>query len=119
MTGREIEKVVLIVAILVVIMLIAGAFFSIMGRYGWSGMMGPGMMGWGWMAFGWIPMLIGTIVAFLFIGIIIYGIYYILLGHGRVYEPEKRSPLDILKERYAKGEITEEEFKRMKKELME
>jgi len=27
------------------------------------------------------------------------------------------SPLDILKRRYARGEITEEEFKRMKREL--
>ncbi|MEM2895995.1 MAG: SHOCT domain-containing protein [Candidatus Bathyarchaeia archaeon] len=119
MDEKEIGKILLIAIVVIIVIVAIGAFFSMMGGYGWSGMMGPGMMGWSWMPFGWISMLIGTIVALLFIWLIIYGLYYILSGRGRAPEPEKRSSLDILKERCAKGEITEEEFKRMKKNLVE
>jgi putative membrane protein len=51
--------------------------------------------------------------------IILAGIYFFTTGFAQ----ERRAPytstssLEILKQRYAKGEITEEEFKRIKKEL--
>ncbi len=70
-----------------------------------------GDCGWG-MGFGWIWMI-------LFWGLVIAGIVYIVKAlsrrAGRSWQEE--TPLDILKKRYAKGEITKEEFERMKDDL--
>lgn len=54
-------------------------------------------------------------------GIIIIGLIAILvrLFSGRNNRPDVKSAMDILKERYAKGEINTEEFKEKKNELIE
>jgi putative membrane protein len=66
--------------------------------------------GW-WMIFGGIWMLLfwGGLIA-----LIIWGISR-LTGHGG--PTQKRSALDIARERYARGEISREELEQIKKDL--
>ena len=65
----------------------------------------------GWeMGFGWIFWLI----------IVIFGIWLALITINRNRKTDhthSQSPIDILKERYARGEIRKEEFDIMKKDL--
>lgn len=67
-------------------------------------------MGW-WMAFGGLWMLVfwGALIA-----LIVWGIAKL---SGRGETTPKRDPLDVAKERYAKGEISREEFEQLKKDL--
>ena len=84
-------------------------------------MMGPGMgsdmMRWGWWGMGWIFMII-------FWGLIIVGLIFLIrwlagLSRSRApYDKTHDSALDILKQRYAKGEINKEEFEQKKRDLM-
>ncbi len=71
----------------------------------WSG------MGW-WMIFGMIWMVIfwGGIIA-----LIVWGVRRLTEHRGP--EPTGRTPLDIAKERYARGEITKEQFEQVKRDL--
>jgi putative membrane protein len=71
-------------------------------------------MGW-WMVFGGIWMLLfwGAII-----GLVIWGISKVMgRGDSGISAPDKRTPLDIAKERYARGEISKEEFEQIKKDL--
>ena len=72
-------------------------------------MMWPWMFGGGWMIIIWIVI----------IGLIVWGVVALTRrGGSGPSAGEKRSPLDITKERYAKGEISKEEFERIRKDLM-
>jgi len=81
--------------------------------YGPMGMGGPGGR-WFMMHNGFGGMFMGII----FIGLIALLIYLLARaskGGGRTAE----TPLEILKKRYARGEITKEDFDRMKKDIAE
>jgi len=74
------------------------------------------MMHWG--DFGW-GMGFGSIWMILFWGLVIAGIAYFIQtisGRSKMRGSEE-TPLDILKKRYAKGEISKEEFEKMKDDL--
>ena len=82
------------------------------GYGGW----GPGSMGWGMM--GWF----GPIMMLVFWAVIIIAVIFLirrLMASSRgVNAPRTEdSALEILKKRYARGEIKKEEFEQMKKDL--
>src|SRR3989338_3704811 len=87
--------------------MMGGGGNSMMGT-GWGNMMG------GWNGFGllgWIPMLLFWIL-------LILGVVALIRYLGRSSQgQENKTPLDILKERYARGEIDKKEFEEKKKDL--
>lgn len=90
------------------------------GGYDRYGGMGPGMMNWGYGA-GW---LMGIINIVFWVAVIIGVIYLIkwLSSSSKQKGQEGKSgdmALDILRERYAKGDISKEEFEEKKKVLKE
>ena len=101
---------------------------GMMGGYGSGYGMGPGMMGPGYGPQGpggWNPMMhygfgyggmFMWIILLIIVGVLIYFIVQAQKTKGQTSTP-KESPLDLLKKRYAKGEIAKEEYERMKKDL--
>jgi putative membrane protein len=85
-----------------------------------GGAMGRGMMGWERAGYGrsWIPMVASSLVFLVLLGLVALGAYYLFSNHGAVNRDGDRS-LEILRERFAKGEIAEEQFQKMKKHLQE
>ncbi|WP_205665734.1 SHOCT domain-containing protein [Anoxybacter fermentans] len=57
----------------------------------------------------------------LFWGAVIFGIFYLIRSSDSLFkrDSEKNKPLEILKERYARGEIDKETFLKMKEDLKE
>jgi putative membrane protein len=82
-------------------------------------------MGWGpgcWWGGGyWFGGPLGIIFAVLFWAVVFLGVGYLvsaLIRQARGQAPAGReTPIEILKRRFAAGEISEEEFKRMRTEV--
>ncbi len=84
--------------------------------WGWGH---PMMGGWGFGAMSWL----GPIMMFVFLGLIV--LVLVLLAR-RLWSPAQHgagtaaaeSPLEVLKRRYAEGDIGRDEFERIKKDLL-
>ena len=83
--------------------------------WGWPNMMGGFFGG----AMGWIGMILG----FIFFILIIIGVIFLIVWivkratHSGIEDKTGSKALEVLKERYAKGEITKEQYESMKKDL--
>ncbi len=70
-------------------------------------------MMWGWQGWSWWGWLLMTVSMVAFWGLIIWGIAAIFRGSGWTWpRAERRDPEQILAERFAAGEIDEEEYQR-------
>lgn len=78
---------------------------NMMGYYGNGGWLGFGF-GWVFMIFWWALIIFGIVA-----------LIRLVTRHRRNWMNSEKSALDILKERYAKGEINKEEFEKMKKDI--
>jgi putative membrane protein len=102
--------------ILGVIIILFFAFGAISGwQYDGWGMMGPGMMG----GFGWMWLIL--VFWILILGLIIWAVVALVRG---LSEPKGSgssradSALELLKKRYARGEIDKQEYEEKKKDLV-
>ena len=69
--------------------------------------------------YGFLPFhMLGFVFMFVFWGAIIWVLFHFIRNNKHTIR-HSSSTIEILKERYAKGEITKEEFKEMKKNLEE
>jgi putative membrane protein len=89
-------------------------------HYGW----GPHMMGWGG---GWYAMIFGPLFMILFLAVLVAVGVINVRWLGRPWQgaksprqfPPVRTPLDILKERFARGKIDKAEFEDRRRVLGE
>lgn len=78
-------------------------------------------MMWGW---GWQPMILGPFFVILWLAVAIASILFVLRwladpwrGTPPPSPPRSHTPLDILKERFARGEIDEKEYEERRRVL--
>jgi putative membrane protein len=94
------------VAFIIIVSSVWGGFWGdgwgMMGGFGWGGLMGLGMV--------------------VFWGLVIWGIVLLVRGltsaGGGESSRQDTSALEIIKRRYAKGEINKEEYEEKKKDLL-
>ena len=89
----------------------------------WAGQVGEGRYGHGNMWHGgWYGMIFGPLMMIVFIALIV-GVVVLVVrwlgapGSGRAQGRAEKAPLDILEERFARGEIEKDEFEQRRQVL--
>jgi len=111
MSERNRDLIWVSVFLVVLISVLLVMMWGLGGGY-MSGMMG--MMGYGW---GFIERAL--LIPIVFLVLIVLGAYYLVTESRTIRSAPSRGEgaLKILKERYARGEITRKQFLKMKEEL--
>jgi len=110
MSDKEKDWILLFVVVAVLIIILPMLMWGLWvgsSMYGMGGMMGYGG---GFM----------SLIPFAFLVLLALGAYYLLkefMSTDKAVPSQGERALDILKERYARGEITREEYMKMKEEL--
>jgi putative membrane protein len=104
---------------------LAAVFFSLLGSEAlaqWRGYngwhMGPGTYGWGMGWFGGIFMIVFWILIVIGLVFLIKWLIQSTKGDSASTRSSSSSALEILKERYARGEINKQEFEEKKRDLL-
>ena len=115
--NKNLQTILVVAGVVIVVALIVLPLFF--GQTsGWQGggwgMMGPGMMG------GFGGMWLMPLIPIVFVGLLVWAIVAAVQGAGqpRGPEPYSQSALELLKRRYARGEINREEFEEKKQGLV-
>ncbi len=112
--NKDLKNVVIIGGIILAIIIVVPAVWGAVTGFRGDGF---GMMS----GFGWGMVGIGFIFMFAFWALVIWGIVslirWLAATAGNNPLPQGASSLEILKQRYARGEINKEEFEQKKKDL--
>jgi putative membrane protein len=113
--NKNVKTALIIGGIIVAILIVLPLVFGLIS--GWQGYGGWGMMG----GFGWMWFM--PIFFILFWGLVIWGIVALVRGLSEPRSSDSTpstadSALEVLKRRYARGEINKEEYEEKKKDLI-
>jgi len=113
--SKNVKTVLIIGGVIVVVLIILPLVFGLISgwQYGGWGMMGPGMMG------GFGTMFFMPILWIVVVGLIVWAVVTAIRRPGESDSSTRsaESALEILKRRYARGEIDKEEYEAKKKDL--